>query len=86
MIADYKIYKDETGSRKGETQKRQIVEIETFQVEKYINIISEIIAIMEKEYLSNPVQSHTFMLKISSLFKKVLIKTVTGLYLNKYFY
>ena len=49
MIADDKIYKDETGSRKGETQKRQIVEIETFQVEKYINIISEIIAIMEKE-------------------------------------
>ena len=48
MIADDKIYKDETGYQKGGTQKRQIVEIETFQVEKYINIINEIITIMEK--------------------------------------
>ena len=43
------MYEDGTGYEKGETQKRKIVETETFSVDERIRILSGIIAIMGKE-------------------------------------
>jgi transposase len=43
------MYEDETGYKKGEFQKRKIVETEIFSVDERIKIISEIFAIMGKE-------------------------------------
>jgi hypothetical protein len=42
------MYEDETGSQKGEVQKRKIVETEIFSVDERITIISGIITIMGK--------------------------------------
>ncbi|AKB54684.1 Mobile element protein [Methanosarcina barkeri 227] len=42
------MYEDETGYKKGEVQKRKIVETEIFSVDERIKIISEIFAITEK--------------------------------------
>ena len=43
------MYEDETGYKKGEIQKRKIVETEIFSVDERIKIISEIFAIKVKE-------------------------------------
>jgi hypothetical protein len=43
------MYEDETGSQKGEVQKRKIVETEIFSVDERITIISGIITIMGKK-------------------------------------
>ena len=43
------MYEDETGYKKGEVQKRKIVETEIFSVDERIKIISEIFAIMGKD-------------------------------------
>ena len=43
------MYEDETGYKKGEIQKRKIIEIEMFSVDERIRIISGILAIMGKE-------------------------------------
>ena len=52
MIANEEIYKDETGYKKMRHQKRKRVEADTFLVNKSINLISEIIAIIRKEIVS----------------------------------
>jgi len=49
LIVNDEIYEDGTGYKKGEIQKRKIVETEIFSVDERIKIISEIFAIMEKE-------------------------------------
>ena len=49
LVTNDEMYEDETGYKKGEIQKRKIVETETFSVDERIKIISEIIAIMGKE-------------------------------------
>ena len=49
LITNNEMYEDETGYKKGEFQKRKIVEIEIFSVDERIKIISEIFAIMGKE-------------------------------------
>jgi hypothetical protein len=43
------MYEDKTGYKKGEVQKRKIVETEIFSVDERIKIISGIIAIMGKK-------------------------------------
>jgi transposase len=43
------MYEDETGYKKGEVQKKKIVEAETFSVDERIKIIRGIIAIMENK-------------------------------------
>jgi len=43
------MYEDELGYKKGEVQKRKIVESEEFSVDERISIISEIYAIVKKE-------------------------------------
>ena len=49
LIVNDEIYEDETGYKKGEIQKRKIVETEIFSVDERIKIISEIFAINVKE-------------------------------------
>mgnify|MGYP000951248036 CR=1 FL=1 len=49
LITNDEIYEDETGYKKGEIQKKKIVETEIFSVDKRIKIISEIFAIKKKE-------------------------------------
>ena len=49
LIINDEMYEDGTGYEKGETQKRKIVETETFSVDERIRILSGIIAIMDKE-------------------------------------
>lgn len=49
LIVNDEMYEDETGYKKGEIQKRKIVETEIFSVDERIKIISEIFAITEKE-------------------------------------
>jgi transposase len=49
LITNDEMYEDETGYKKGETQKRKIVETEIFSVDERIKIISEIFAITEKQ-------------------------------------
>ncbi|AKB57335.1 Mobile element protein [Methanosarcina barkeri 227] len=48
LIVNDEIYEDEIGYKKGEIQKRKIVETEIFSVDERIKIISEIFAITEK--------------------------------------
>lgn len=43
------MYEDEMGYKKGEVQKRKIVESEEFSVDDRISIISEIFAIVNKK-------------------------------------
>ena len=49
LVTNDEMYQDETGYEKGETQKRKIVETETFSVDERIRIISGIIAVVGKE-------------------------------------
>lgn len=49
LIINDEMYEDGTEYEKGETQKRKIIETETFSVDERIRIISGIIAIMGKE-------------------------------------
>lgn len=49
LIVNDEIYEDEIGYKKGEIQKRKIVETEIFSVDKRIKIIGKIFAITEKE-------------------------------------
>ncbi|AKB36547.1 Mobile element protein [Methanosarcina siciliae C2J] len=43
------MYEDETGYKKGEIQKRKIIEIETLSIDERIKIISGIFAVVGKE-------------------------------------
>jgi hypothetical protein len=53
MIANDEIYEDETGyTKNGDVQQRKRVEVDTFLVNKRINLISEKIAIMRKEIVT----------------------------------
>ena len=45
------MYEDEKECKKGEVQKRKIIESEYFSVDERISIISEIFAIVKKEEL-----------------------------------
>lgn len=49
LIVNDEIYEDKIGYKKGEIQKRKIVETEIFSVDERIKIISEIFAITEKK-------------------------------------
>ncbi len=49
LITNDEMYEDELGYKKGEVQKRKIVESEEFSVDERISIISEIFAIVKKE-------------------------------------
>ncbi|MFZ2497963.1 IS110 family transposase [Methanosarcina sp.] len=49
LVINDEMYEDETGYKKGEIQKRKIVETEIFSVDERIKIISEIFAIMGKK-------------------------------------
>jgi transposase len=49
LITNDEMYEDETGYKKGEIQKRKIIEIEMISVDERIKIISGIFAIMGKE-------------------------------------
>ena len=49
LITNDEMYEDELGYKKGEVQKRKIVESEEFSVDERISIISEIYAIVKKE-------------------------------------
>jgi len=52
LITNEEIYENETGYKIGDIQKRKIIEADTFLVNKCINLISEIIAIMRKDIVS----------------------------------
>jgi hypothetical protein len=52
LITNEEIYKNETEYQIGDIQKRKIIEADTFLVNKCINLISGIIAIMRKEIVS----------------------------------
>ena len=49
LITNDEMYEDEMGYKKGEVQKRKIVESEEFSVDDRISIISEIFAIVNKK-------------------------------------
>ena len=49
LIKNDEMYEDEMGYKKGDVQKRKIVESEEFSVDERISIISEIFAIVKKE-------------------------------------
>ncbi|MDR7667089.1 IS110 family transposase [Methanosarcina sp. Z-7115] len=53
LIINDEMYEDETGYKKGEIQKRKIVETEIFSVDERIKIISGIFAIMKKKDLES---------------------------------
>ena len=49
LITNDEMYEDELGYKKGEVQKRKIVESEEFSVDERITIMSKIFAITGKE-------------------------------------
>ncbi len=49
LITNDEMYEDELGYKKGEVQKRKIVESEEFSVDERVSILSEIFAIVKKE-------------------------------------